>query len=197
MSGHLPASIDFIESTNSDTDTDRVYIDQVTVTNSVSVSSSKAEFLPETRQRDDLKSIDKESPSPPEYDPTKLESIESFLNKHLDSLANLDLVINKKQSSGDAKKCNGPEVPGGTSVASSSKPDSDQNDQIKLLYKVRAMYAYEAKELDELTFAKDDLLSVVEGTESENEDLDEGWCIGIHEVSLKRGLFPANFTKKI
>ena len=65
------------------------------------------------------------------------------------------------------------------------------------IYRVRAAYPYEAKESDEITFVKDDLIEVVEGTESENEDLDEGWLIGVHEVSLKRGLFPANFTKKL
>ncbi len=65
------------------------------------------------------------------------------------------------------------------------------------IYRVRAAYPYEAKESDELTFVKDDIIEVVEGTESENEDLDEGWLIGVHEASLKRGLFPANFTKKL
>ena len=66
-----------------------------------------------------------------------------------------------------------------------------------VLYRVRATYAYEAKEVDELTFAKDEVICVVEGTESEKEDLDEGWLIGVHETTSKRGLFPENFTKRI
>jgi len=67
----------------------------------------------------------------------------------------------------------------------------------KMMYRVRATYPYEAKELDELTFTKEDLIMVVEGTESEKEDLDEGWLIGVHEITNKRGLFPENFTKRI
>jgi hypothetical protein len=62
---------------------------------------------------------------------------------------------------------------------------------------VKATYPYEAKEIDELTFVKEDIIDVVEGTESENEDLDDGWLIGVHQQTLKRGLFPENFTKRI
>ena len=29
------------------------------------------------------------------------------------------------------------------------------------------------------------------------EDLDDGWLIGVHETSLKRGLFPENFTRRL
>ena len=67
----------------------------------------------------------------------------------------------------------------------------------KILYKVKATYPYQAKEIDELTFYKEDLIDVVEGTESEKEDLDEGWLIGIHCQTNNRGLFPENFTKRI
>ena len=66
-----------------------------------------------------------------------------------------------------------------------------------VLFTVRATYAYEAKEADELTFVKDDLIEVVEGTLSEKEELDDGWLIGVHLDTGKRGLFPENFTKKI
>ncbi len=67
----------------------------------------------------------------------------------------------------------------------------------RCLFKVKATYPYEAKELDELSFVKDDIIDVVDGSESEKEDLDEGWLIGVHETSLKRGLFPENFTRRI
>lgn len=66
-----------------------------------------------------------------------------------------------------------------------------------VLFRVKATYPYESKEIDELTFFKEDIIDVVEGTESENEDLDDGWLIGIHQQTLKRGLFPENFTKRI
>ena len=64
------------------------------------------------------------------------------------------------------------------------------------MYRVRATYGYEAKEPDELTFHKDDSICVVDGTESEKEDLDDGWLIGVHEPTGRRGLFPENFTKR-
>jgi amphiphysin len=67
----------------------------------------------------------------------------------------------------------------------------------RCLYKVKATYAYDAKELDELSFVKEDIIDVVEGSESEKEDLDDGWLIGVHETSLKRGLFPENFTRRL
>ncbi len=75
--------------------------------------------------------------------------------------------------------------------------NSGINENFECLYTVRATYAYEAKEIDELTFTKDDIIQVVEGTSSEKEDLDDGWLIGIHLVTHKRGLFPENFTKRI
>lgn len=197
----LPDSIDFIESTNSDTDTDRVYIDQVTV-NPIKVSSSingSSEIITETEHSKKGHESKKSSspPSPPEYDATQLESIESFLDKSLKHLLadENEIIVVKKKNSIKSDTEEMIEVVGESSSELTKCVDDD--DDIKMLYRVRAMYAYEAKEVDELTFGKDDMLSVVEGTESECEDLDEGWCIGIHEVSLKRGLFPANFTRKI
>ena len=67
----------------------------------------------------------------------------------------------------------------------------------KVLFKVKATYPYQAKEVDELTFNKEDLIDVIEGTESEKDDLDEGWLIGIHSQTHNRGLFPENFTKRV
>ncbi len=73
-----------------------------------------------------------------------------------------------------------------------------QNDQKqKFIFKVKATYPYEGKEVDELTFSKDDIILVIDGTQSENEDLDDGWLIGVHEKSNRRGFFPQNFTKNI
>lgn len=64
------------------------------------------------------------------------------------------------------------------------------------LFTVKATYAYDSKEIDELTFVKDDVIQVVDGTLSEKEELDDGWLIGIHLGTQKRGLFPENFTKR-
>ncbi len=80
-------------------------------------------------------------------------------------------------------------------VAVASPPKVDTSN--RFMYKVRATYAYDAKEIDELQFNKDEVIIVVEGSESEKEELDEGWLIGIHENSRRRGLFPENFTRKI
>lgn len=76
-------------------------------------------------------------------------------------------------------------------------PETNRPTRIKVLYRVRATYPYEAKEVDELTFHKEDIIEVIEGTESEKEDLDDGWLIGIHVPTQKRGLFPQNFTKQL
>ena len=83
------------------------------------------------------------------------------------------------------------------SEQTSVNPNLVNSSHLKCLYTVKATYAYEAKEVDELTFVKDDIIEVVEGTASEKEELDDGWLIGIHLVTSKRGLFPENFTKKI
>lgn len=85
-----------------------------------------------------------------------------------------------------------------TTRSSNTVPSNhNNNSSFNYLYKVKAAYGYTAKELDELTFAKDDSIQVLEGTESEKEDLDDGWLIGLHENTNKRGIFPENFTKRI
>jgi hypothetical protein len=81
------------------------------------------------------------------------------------------------------------------SPVAASPPKVDTSN--KFMFKVKATYAYDAKEIDELQFGKDDVIIVVEGSESEKEDLDEGWLIGIHEHTRRRGLFPENFTRRI
>jgi hypothetical protein len=62
---------------------------------------------------------------------------------------------------------------------------------------VKATYPYSSQEVDELTFIKDDIIEVVEISEIEKEEIDDGWLIGVHHPTQKRGLFPENFTKKI
>jgi len=127
----------------------------------------------------------------PEYDSNKLESIENFLDKSLKHLE-LSPILNTESIKHNS------ELRMSTNLARTESLDIKTPAVASdFIYRVRAAYPYEAKESDEITFVKDDLIEVVEGTESENEDLDEGWLIGVHEVSLKRGLFPANFTKKL
>jgi amphiphysin len=114
---------------------------------------------------------------------------------------NIDDVYNEAESDGDYQDelIRNPDN-------SNKLPNLNQNQnesiestklQNKCLYRVKATYPYEAKEVDELEFSKDDLIDVVECTESEKEDMDEGWLIGIHLTSKKRGLFPENFTKRV
>lgn len=63
------------------------------------------------------------------------------------------------------------------------------------LYKVRASYRYVAEDDDELSFEKGEIINVVEFEDPEEQD--EGWLLGILELSGIKGVFPANFTKKI
>ncbi|XP_078378544.1 myc box-dependent-interacting protein 1-like isoform X1 [Oculina patagonica] len=64
-----------------------------------------------------------------------------------------------------------------------------------VLYKVRAAYKYVAEDDDELSFEKGEIISVIEFEEPEEQD--EGWLLGILELSGIKGVFPANFTKRI
>lgn len=138
--------------------------------------------------------INSASSTPPEYDATKLESIESFLDKSLKHLIGDQIALNNESTTCiDSEKMQQPIE----NIVTVTDLKIDDVMTSRTVYKVRATYAYEAKELDELTFLKEDVIEVVEGTESENEDLDEGWLIGVHEATLKRGLFPANFTKRV
>jgi len=64
-----------------------------------------------------------------------------------------------------------------------------------VLYKVRAAYKYVAEDDDELSFEKGEIINVVEFDDPEEQD--EGWLMGILELSGIKGVFPANFTKRI
>jgi len=64
-----------------------------------------------------------------------------------------------------------------------------------MLYKVRAAYKYIAEDDDELSFEKGEIISVIEFEDPEEQD--EGWLLGILELSGIKGVFPANFTKRI
>lgn len=159
-------------------------------------ASSSSEFCqeeasPPPAQQPTKATAESDPPTPIEYDSSQLESIEKFLDK---SLKHLDLspILNKEPSFRLDRPQDVVQAP-----AKASPEQSLARVQKNTLYKVKATYAYQAKEIDELTFVKEDIIKVVEGTESECEDLDEGWLIGIHEPSLKRGLFPANFTKRL
>ena len=154
------------------------------------VLSSKTEFCPSNVQlREDIKNGDDEE-EPLDYDSSQLESIENFLNKSLKHLE-LSPIISIEKTKANSHQ------PHEDAFARVEPAHIEHHTTKQFVYKVKATYAYEAKELDELTFVKDDLIDVVECTESEAEDLDDGWLIGVHETSLKRGLFPANFTKRI
>ncbi|KAJ7391881.1 hypothetical protein OS493_016171 [Desmophyllum pertusum] len=63
------------------------------------------------------------------------------------------------------------------------------------LYKVRAVYKYVAEDDDELSFEKGEIISVIEFEDTEEQD--EGWLFGVLELSGIKGVFPANFTKRI
>ena len=113
-----------------------------------------------------------------------------FVPAEITSINDIDTSIN---SNSDTVKIEPINTINGQNKASNTKNSS----KVIYLYRVKATYAYEAKEVDELSFSKDEVIDVIEGTESEKEDLDEGWLIGIHETTLQRGLFPENFTKRM
>ena len=57
-------------------------------------------------------------------------------------------------------------------------------------YKVIALYDLEATESDELSFAVDDIIEIL-------DDTDEGWWFGRNMKTAKTGLFPINYTRKL
>lgn len=56
----------------------------------------------------------------------------------------------------------------------------------KVLYKVKALYAFAANRDDDLALDVDDIVGVIR---------DEGdWVYGVHEGNQKRGYFPRNYV---
>ncbi|KAH9412554.1 amphiphysin isoform X2 [Dermatophagoides pteronyssinus] len=64
-----------------------------------------------------------------------------------------------------------------------------------VLYKVKATYKYAAEDNDELTFESGEILHVIQYEDPEEQE--EGWLMGIRELTGEKGLFPANFTRPI
>lgn len=62
-----------------------------------------------------------------------------------------------------------------------------------VLYQVQATHPYTGEDTDELTFEAGDIINVV--PYDDPEDQDEGWLMGIKDDD--KGVFPANFTKRI
>ena len=62
-------------------------------------------------------------------------------------------------------------------------------------YKVKALYAYEREDDDELSFESGDILHVVDYEDPEEQE--EGWLMGVKESTNEKGMFPFNFTRPI
>lgn len=65
----------------------------------------------------------------------------------------------------------------------------------KLLYRVRATHAYKGEDGDELSFDQGELIYVVEFQGGAEDELDDGWQMGVSAESGQSGVFPENFTK--
>lgn len=64
-----------------------------------------------------------------------------------------------------------------------------------MLYKVRATHRYAAEDTDELTFDAGEVIAVLDPREE--DQLDDGWLLGVKQSDGVRGVFPANFTKTL
>lgn len=133
-------------------------------------------------------SFERDSTNMSEFIPTQ------DLNVKLSKGSSLSSISSTKKVNNTSDVPNSKSYLSEESINNKPKPNDSK---INHLFKVKAIYAYEAKEIDELSFVKDDFILVVECSESEKEDLDDGWMIGVHELTNKRGLFPENFTKRI
>jgi amphiphysin len=65
-----------------------------------------------------------------------------------------------------------------------------------VLYRVKASYKYQAEDVDELAFEIGELINVVEYDDPE-EQVEEGWLMGVKEATGQKGMFPANFTRPV
>lgn len=82
-----------------------------------------------------------------------------------------------------------------TEIEKQDANTNETSDIPGLLYKVRAAYRYVAEDDDELSFEKGEIINVIEFEDPDEQD--EGWLMGILELSGIKGVFPANFTKRI
>ncbi|BES95888.1 BAR [Nesidiocoris tenuis] len=64
-----------------------------------------------------------------------------------------------------------------------------------VLYKVKATYKYNREDVDELSFEVGDIIRVV--TYDDPEEQEDGWLMGIKEITGEKGMFPANFTRPL
>merc|ERR1712141_572759 len=61
-----------------------------------------------------------------------------------------------------------------------------------VLYLVKASYKYQAEDVDELAFEVGEVIDVVEYDDSEDQEQEEGWLMGVKEATGQKGMFPAN-----
>uniref|UniRef100_A0A5S6QLU1 SH3 domain-containing GRB2-like protein n=1 Tax=Trichuris muris TaxID=70415 RepID=A0A5S6QLU1_TRIMR len=66
---------------------------------------------------------------------------------------------------------------------------------LRVLYKVRATHRYTAEDTDELSFEAGEVILVVPYDDPDEQD--DGWLMGVKEVTGQKGVFPANFTKPL
>jgi amphiphysin len=91
--------------------------------------------------------------------------------------------------------------PAAKKVASGSSLDGKKPETVNLsvvpneLYKVMAVFNYDAEDSDELTFVANEVISIV--PYDDPDDQDEGWLMGVKVSTGEKGVFPANYTKKI
>jgi len=64
-----------------------------------------------------------------------------------------------------------------------------------VLYRVKASYKYQAEDVDELAFEVGEIINVVEYEDTEDQEQEEGWLMGVKEATGQKGMFPANFTR--
>merc|ERR1712156_1096621 len=61
-----------------------------------------------------------------------------------------------------------------------------------VLYRVKASYKYQAEDVDELAFEVGEIINVVEYEDTEDQEQEEGWLMGVKEATGQKGMFPAN-----
>ncbi|KAL1140096.1 hypothetical protein AAG570_000028, partial [Ranatra chinensis] len=64
-----------------------------------------------------------------------------------------------------------------------------------VLYRVKATYKYNREDVDELSFDVGEVIRVIQYDDPEEQE--DGWLMGLKEITGEKGMFPANFTRPL
>jgi len=95
-------------------------------------------------------------------------------------------MISAKEN--DINSANSPSSPAASGATVENLPSG-------VLYRVKATHKYNREDVDELSFDAGEIINVVQYDDPEEQE--QGWLMGVRELTGEKGMFPANFTRPI